>query len=59
MNFALLWQLFLMAMGFSAQMEALQPDGEADSLTAGLPPAYVTWRDGRQFLVGIIVRRMK
>lgn len=59
MNFGLLWQLLLMLIGAGATMEGLPVGGTVHTTDVGVPPAYVTWRDGRQFIVSLHVQRVK
>lgn len=59
MNFVLLWQLLTIILGAGARMESLQTGDTAHTTDAGIPPAFVTWRDGRRFEVSLHITRTK
>lgn len=59
MNFGILWDLLRMIVTAGAIMEALPEGGTVHSTEAGVPPAFVTWRDGRRFEIALHITRTK
>jgi len=57
MNLSQLWQLALMIFSAGAGMESLQADAALHTADAGIPPVFITWRDGRRFEVDLRVKR--
>lgn len=46
-----------MLFGIGAVLETLPVGGVAHTEDAGIPPAYVLWRDGRRFEVQLHITR--
>lgn len=57
MNLSQLWQLALMILSAGAAMETLQAGAALHTADSGIPPVFVTWRDGRRFEVDLRVKR--
>lgn len=57
MNLTQLWQLVMMILSAGAAMEALQPGASLHTGDAGIPPVFITWRDGRKFEVDFRIKR--
>lgn len=57
MNLSQLWQVILMILGAGAAMENLPVGGELHTKDVGLPPVFVSWRDGRRFEVDLRIKR--
>ncbi len=59
MDFAMLFQLLILIARAATKMEALETGKEVETLKEALPGVVVTWRDGRQFVVGLEILRTR
>jgi len=54
---ALLWSLVPMAIATAGKLAGMAVGGVFHTTEAGIPPALVTWADGRHFTVELHITR--